>query len=77
MTMDFGMYQAHAAKEAESLELAEADFSKRDTAPGEDHDLHVEGKVCAYCGKEISASQPARLVGDGLWAHDDCHKPRH
>lgn len=59
----------------ETRGLAKADFNERDKSTGEDHELHMAGKVCAYCGKVISASQPARLVGENDWVHDDCHSP--
>jgi hypothetical protein len=61
---------------AESRALAKADFNERDGPTGQDHELHVAGKICAYCGKVISALQPARLAGDGDWVHDVCRKPR-
>jgi hypothetical protein len=61
---------------AKSRELAKEDFSERDRPTEEDHELHVVDKLCAYCGKVISASQPARLVGENDWVHEDCHRPR-
>jgi hypothetical protein len=67
---------AQTAINIESTELATADFAERDRPTGEDHELHVEGKVCAYCGTAILASQPARLAGEGNWVHEGCHKPR-
>jgi hypothetical protein len=69
---------AQAWIDAKSRDLAEQDFGERDgdRPKGEDHELHAAGQVCAYCGRVISASQPARLVGENDWAHKDCHKPR-
>jgi hypothetical protein len=61
---------------AKSRALAKEDFSERDRPTGEDHELHVVGKVCAYCGTVISAAEPARLVGENDWVHKDCHRPR-
>jgi hypothetical protein len=42
------------------------------------HDLHVAGQTCAYCGRPIEDGETARLAGAGagVWVHDDCHKPR-
>jgi hypothetical protein len=37
--------------------------------------MHVAGKVCAFCGEGIPASEPARLVGERDWVHDNCHRP--
>jgi hypothetical protein len=42
----------------------------------EDHALHAAGQRCSYCGKVITAEEPARLAGDDTWVHDSCHKPR-
>jgi hypothetical protein len=67
---------AQTAMNIESAELAKADFTEHDRPTGEDHELHVEGKVCAYCGKAILAAQPARLTGADEWVHEGCHKPR-
>jgi hypothetical protein len=72
-----GAYAQQLIMNLESQELANADVSERDRPTGEDHELHVEGKICAYCGKVIQASQPARLAGEHDWVHEGCHKPLH
>jgi hypothetical protein len=69
-------YGEQAAMNVESRLLADADFTEQDRPTGEDHELHVAGKICAYCGKEINASQPARLAGEHDWVHEGCRKPR-
>jgi hypothetical protein len=71
-----GGFWRQAWLNAKSRALAKEDFSQYDEPTAEDHELHVVGKVCAYCGKVISAAQPARRVGDDDWAHEDCHRPR-
>lgn len=75
MAMGFG---GERRLDAISRDLAEEDFGdgEDEKPPSEDHEMHVAGKVCTYCGKVISASQPARLVGEGDWVHEDCHRPR-
>jgi hypothetical protein len=72
----FGRSPQQTYLDGQSRELANADFSEPDRPTAADHELHVAGKVCAYCGEVISASQPARLAGESDWVHDSCHKPR-
>jgi hypothetical protein len=66
-----------SAFRAKIRQLEATDFSEQDRPVTEDHELHAAGQRCVYCGNLIAASEPARLVGDGDWVHDSCHKPRH
>lgn len=36
------------------------------------NEAQATGKVCARCGRVITASEDARLVGDGQWIHEAC-----
>jgi hypothetical protein len=80
MVFSGGAVSAAMAARIRQLErdLATAEAKEdRDTAPG-DHELHVAGQTCGYCGRPIEDGEPARLAGadDSVWVHDRCHKPR-
>jgi hypothetical protein len=72
----FWGWPSRALLDFESSDLAEEDFSETERPTGEDHELHAAGKICAYCGQLIAASEPARRTGENDWVHGGCHKPR-
>jgi hypothetical protein len=36
------------------------------------NELHVRGQVCKRCGRDIAATQDARMLPDGHWVHEVC-----
>lgn len=64
------------SNEIEMQRLSEDLQAENETPTAEDNAAHAPGKTCAYCGKDITASQDARLLTSGDWVHDGCHRLR-
>jgi len=56
----------------ESKSLANADISEPEEETGEDHSIHMPGRICKSCWRTIEVGQPARLRGEAEWVHDVC-----
>lgn len=61
-----------------SISAALADCEGMRTDPGKtaggpgDHFLHVAGRICMKCDRQIESRQPARRKGEDGWVHDVC-----
>lgn len=55
-------------------EIAELESQDRELTyiDPEANEVHAPGKVCARCGKVLSADDDARSEVDGRWVHSVC-----
>ncbi|HWG62409.1 MAG TPA: hypothetical protein VG253_11925 [Streptosporangiaceae bacterium] len=56
-------------REVEELEREDTEVDYLDP---ESNEAHAPGQVCARCGRNITATQDARMRADGQWVHEVC-----